>query len=204
MNLTMVTIYIDFADRDAFFLAQISNQSLLEPPKDLYEKIHKDLDMIRKAYPVLKHIRVVPDMEPGKIICNEGIDLNKLNSSEFGPIKVEGIGHKERLITFNKPYNSNQLLYILVNDYGIPKAQYKSCGSVERIGGRTQITRIDFEIFDEPDKFEYMFTEGSVDCFVKCRRSHKWFININKGKISMQGTIIRELGERHGEKNITM
>ena len=183
----------DFPDTDAFYLAQRQNQSLLEPPKELYEEIHKELEMIRKAYPVLAHIRGISNLEQGKVICNKGIDLEKVNSSEYGPIKVEDIGHEEHLITFTRPYDTFQMERILIDKFGLPKASLKSCRSVSEVGKKMQVNRLDWEIFDKHGEIMYQFSEGSVGCFVFCRRTHYWTVNLKNGKIISEKESISDL-----------
>ncbi len=86
--------YQDFADKEALLLAQEKTGALLEPPKEVYEKIHKDFTAIRKAYPVLSNVFHQPNYAVSHIACQKFIKemADKLNASEFVPIKEKRNG----------------------------------------------------------------------------------------------------------------
>ena len=175
----------DFPDNDAFQLARNENGSFLEPPKELYDQIVKELEAIRKAVPVLANIHYMPYVEDGKAICNHGIDLEKLNSS-LGPMVVEDIGHNETLITFTKPYAEILLTSRIVKEFGKQGAEIVSCRSVRLLGPRTHISRSDLlnEIGDK--SMTYIFEQDSVNCFVRCQKAHLWSVKYLDGKVTLK------------------
>ena len=173
----------DFPDRDAFFLAQYWNESVLEPSKQSYDQVVKELSAVRKAYPEVKDIHLHPTIVPGKIFCFN-IDLRKLNDSkEFGPIRVEGVGqqvlgHERLLITFTKPFNPTVLDPILIKKFpgkvdDVVDGNYTSrsvgCGTVTQWGAKSIIRRSQFPKIDPKDKpspIYYDFETASSDCFL--------------------------------------
>ncbi len=80
---------IGYEDSEALHLSQKISGALLEPPKELYDKIHNDLSAIRKAFPIVADVRHQLNYSFGKIIC--------MNFS----------------ITFKKPYNPKALIKVL-------------------------------------------------------------------------------------------
>ena len=172
----------DFPDFDAFLLAQRHNNSLLDPPKELYDQIHKELTQIRTKYPEVKDIHHMPYIFVGKLIVDKGIDLNKLNTSSFGPISVEGIGNDKYLVNFPKPYNYFKLESIVRNEYHKQNATEWSVSSVGAVGTTSHITRSD--IFDE---LMYFFEKGSGDCYSSpfCTHRQNWSFKFNGTEVTL-------------------
>ena len=179
----------DYPDREAFLVARDDEITLLEPNKELYQTIVKELAAIRKALPVLAHIHFVPLLAPGKLICNKKISLEELNRSSLGPISVENIGHNESLITFTKPYNPAVLIFEVVRDAGpsnLKGKETETCRPLEVVGARTRISRSDLSLVTGEKGVTYLFEEKSDDCFVKCQKRHDWLVKYLDGKVTLE------------------
>lgn len=192
----------DFPDSDAFFIAQKSTRSLLEPPKELYDQIVKELSAVKKAYPEISALHYEAVQVPGKLICFN-IALQKLNDSkEFGPIRVEGIGtekldYPEVMITFTKPYHPEKLESVLTSQFGDQwenKTLTSGCRSVTHWGPKSQIQRSQqLGPNGKPSLTHYYFIVGSGNCFVpgvvQCEHTKHWMFEIDAELMAKTGEI---------------
>ncbi len=169
-----------FEDTEALQIAQEKSGAVLEPPKEVYEKIHKDLAAIRKAFPVVADVRHHPNFAAGSIICQKFTkdSATALNDSEFGPIKenrMESLDYD--VITFSKPYNSQALIKVLAE-----KKLATNCSVNRIIGGSSQVTvGVDNT---------YTFYKGSGDCMAGCINKHYWTFSVQEEKV----TLVKETG----------
>jgi len=171
---------VGFENNEALVIAQEKSGALLEPPKEVYEKVHKDLAAIRKAFPVVANVMHQSPYVAGKIICQKFTKdaATKLNASEFGPIteyKYKFIDYS--VITFSKPYNSPKLIQILAE-----KGLANHCSDDKYFGGSSQISV-------GPDN-TYVFYKGSGDCPAGCINKHYWTFSVKDDKV----TLVNETG----------
>jgi hypothetical protein len=164
----------DFEDKEALQLALENSGALLEPPKEVYNKIHKDLAAIRLRFPIVTPVKHLPDFAVGKIVCQKFAkeSATKLNDSEFGPIKEnrnETTDSDE--ITFEKPYNSPALIKVLED-----KKLVTDC-DVEKVHPSTHITvGLDSH---------YTFQKGSGICGPGCHSLsvRKWTFAVHHEEV---------------------
>jgi hypothetical protein len=171
----------DFDDEEAL-LAQEKSSALLEPPKEVYEIIHKDLAAIRKAFPAVANVHHQPHFGPNKIICQKFTKemSTKLNVSEFGPIKEKRLEFLDiQFITFKKPYNMPALIKVLEE-----KGLATGCEVNHTIGGSASIiVGVDNT---------YTFYKGWGDCPAGCINDHYWTFKVDADKV----TLVKETGNR--------
>jgi hypothetical protein len=170
----------DFDDKEALLLAQEKSGALLEPPKEVYEKIHKDLAAIRKAFPAVANVHHQPHYAVGHIICHKLTKemSDKLNASEFGPIKERTIGTLDyEVITFENPYNMPALIKVLAE-----KGLATGCSVDRMIGGSASIT--------VGADNTYIFYKGSGDCPAGCINKHYWTFKVDEDNV----TLVKETG----------
>jgi len=164
----------DFEDKEALQLAVENSGALLEPPKEVYDKIHKDLAAIRLRFPIVTPVKHLPNFAVGKIVCQKFTkeSATKLNDSEFGPIKE----HRNETsdsdeITFEKPYNSPALIKALEE-----KKLVTDC-AVEIVHPKTHITvGLDSH---------YTFQKGSGVCTAGCHslKVRKWTFAVHHEEV---------------------
>jgi hypothetical protein len=172
----------DFDDKEALLLAQEKSGALLEPPKEVYEKIHKDLPAIRKAFPAVANVHHQPDYGSNIIICQNFTKemSTKLKASEFGPIKEQRLEFLDiQFITFKKPYNMPALIKVLKE-----KGLATGCEANGEIGGSTSIT--------VGADNTYTFYKGWGDCPSGCINEHYWTFKVDEDNV----TLVKETGDR--------
>jgi hypothetical protein len=170
----------DFDDEEALLLAQEKSGALLEPPKEVYEKIHKDLAAIRKAFPAVANVHHQPHYGPNIIICQKFTKemSTKLNASEFGPIKEERLKILDiQFITFKKPYNMPALIKVLKK-----KGLVTGC-EVNGTFGRSASITVGADN-------TYIFYKGSGDCPAGCINKHFWTFKVDADNV----TLVKETG----------
>jgi len=171
---------LGFEDTEALLIAQEKSGALLEPPKEVYEKIHKDLAAIRKAFPVVANVKHHSPYVAGRITCQKFTKdaATKLNDSEFGPITEHRMEMSDYdVITFSKPYNSPKLIQVLAE-----KGLATQC-SVDRLIG------ISSQVSVGPDN-TYVFYKGSGDCPAGCINKHFWTFSVKDETV----TLVKETG----------
>lgn len=132
-------------------------------PKDLIERVVRDLEAIRSADPSMEQVGHQPPWVPGQLIISglEQSSLDRLKDSKYGPIETQSISTENTyLVTFVCCcYHPVRLAGRLQEELDIKNAEPNNI-----IGGSSSITLTG----DVSGTNQYVFYMGSGDCPSGC------------------------------------
>ncbi|MCA9247988.1 MAG: hypothetical protein KDA42_12755 [Planctomycetales bacterium] len=169
----------DWADNDAALLAmEISGKVL--PPRELYDKIHADLELIRDAYPSMRGIHHHPLPLSGYLLVRLNAEaLEQLNAGDFHGLDElnDRFGLKELrqyggtlYLEFDRMYNPYPLAKIYAAAEGVQFAQpeFGPLGSGDSISVNGN---------------RYSFVHGYGDCLAGCLFSEGWSFDVENDTV---------------------